>query len=88
MIIVFFSFSLLFVDDNNVFTFIHVSDTHLSMDSTAVRNERFDVFTKTIVPMLSPELVVHSGDITDGWIEGTLCNLCITSMIYSWRNRR
>lgn len=62
----------LYIDDSNIFSFIHVSDTHLSKHRNAVRNHLFDVFTKTIIPMHSPEVVVHSGDITDGWIDGML----------------
>lgn len=72
MIIVRYILLGLYIDDSNIFSFIHVSDTHLSKHRNAVRNHLFDVFTKTIVPMHSPELVVHSGDITDGWIDGML----------------
>ena len=54
--------------DNNIFTFLHISDTHLSQHKTVSRNDQFNVFTTTILPFISPELVVHSGDITDGWM--------------------
>lgn len=30
----------------------------------------FRIFASTVVPAINPDIVVHTGDITDGWIEG------------------
>ncbi|CBK23344.2 uncharacterized protein [Blastocystis hominis] len=30
----------------------------------------FRIFASTVVPAINPDIVIHTGDITDGWIEG------------------
>ena len=75
-----------FIDDHNVFTYIHLSDTHLSIQPDVARNGRFREFVERIVPAIHPELVIHSGDITDGWLKGVSCTfLPIPWVIHSWR---
>ncbi len=60
--------SLSRVDDNNVFSYIHITDTHISKNPTLMTASNFRLFTKTILPSFKPELVVHTGDMTDGWL--------------------
>ena len=58
------------VDEDDVFSFIQISDTHLSHLPTSMTHINFRIFASTVVPAINPDIVVHTGDITDGWIEG------------------
>ena len=70
-----------FIDDHNIFTYIHLSDTHLSIQPDAARNGRFREFVERIIPSIHPELVIHSGDITDGWLKGVSCTFLSSNII-------
>ena len=67
---VFFLLFLLIVDEDDVFSFIQISDTHLSHLPTSMTHINFRIFASTVVPAINPDIVIHTGDITDGWIEG------------------
>ena len=58
------------VDEDDVFSFIQISDTHLSHLPTSMTHINFRIFTSTVVPAFNPDIVILTGDITDGWIEG------------------
>lgn len=69
-IVVLLTFS--YIDESNIFSFIQISDTHLSHNPTSMSLINFRIFTSTIVPAFNPDVVVHTGDITDGWIDGLM----------------
>lgn len=64
----YFRITLSPVDDNNVFSYLHITDTHISKNPTLMTAHNFRLFTNTILPGFKPELVVHTGDMTDGWL--------------------
>ncbi|CAH8523419.1 unnamed protein product [Heterobilharzia americana] len=56
------------IDDrnHNIFWFMQITDLHLSKFGHKDRGEDLREFCSTHIPVIQPELVIASGDITDG----------------------
>ncbi|XP_018647384.1 helicase, putative [Schistosoma mansoni] len=51
---------------HNVFWFVHITDLHFSEFGSKDRQMNFFEFCSTYIPVIRPEIVIASGDITDG----------------------
>ncbi|CAH8525885.1 unnamed protein product [Schistosoma rodhaini] len=51
---------------HNVFWFVHITDLHFSEFGSKDRQMDFLEFCSTYIPVIRPEIVIASGDITDG----------------------
>jgi hypothetical protein len=49
--------------------FLHISDTHLS-SYYPERGENFQRFCSSVIPLVNPAFVIHTGDVTDGLTKG------------------
>lgn len=57
--------------DNNLVWFLQVTDLHLSNRGNFERQTDFNEFAKTYVDIIQPDVVLVTGDITDGRIPNT-----------------
>jgi predicted MPP superfamily phosphohydrolase len=71
--------------DTELFWFLHVSDVHLSA-FTPSRKAHLTTFVTETVPVVSPTLVVATGDLTDGLEEDTVFRRPTSQQLQEWQD--
>ena len=56
-------------DDCSVFTFVHITDIHLREKKYTFDYSRFEYFLHDLLPIIDPQIVIATGDLTNGVTE-------------------